>query len=46
MMSVLKSFKRPMYSWVGIAMCWVGCLWFLYARRKEGRMFERQRTRI
>jgi hypothetical protein len=46
MMSVLKSFRRPMYSWVGIAMCWVSCLWFLYTRRKEGRTSEKPRARI
>jgi hypothetical protein len=46
MISVLKSFRRPTYSWVGITMCWVSCLWFLYTRRKEGRMSEKPRARI
>lgn len=33
--------KIPAPSWVGCILCWISSVWFLLARRKEGRMLER-----
>ncbi|KAH4923554.1 hypothetical protein HBI79_169020 [Parastagonospora nodorum] len=35
--------KIPSQSWVGVALCWASSVWFLVARRDEGRMRERLR---
>jgi hypothetical protein len=40
---MLSLFKMPAHSWVGVALCWVSSLWFLAARREEGRRGERLR---
>ncbi|KAH8816029.1 hypothetical protein F5884DRAFT_667214 [Xylogone sp. PMI_703] len=29
--------KTPVYSWVGLAMCWASCVWYMHGQRKEGR---------
>lgn len=40
---VLSMFKMPAHSWVGVILCWLSCLWFLVARRDEGRHLDRLR---
>lgn len=37
---VLARFRLPIHSWVGVALCWAGCLWYVLVRRREewGRM--------
>jgi hypothetical protein len=40
---MLEGFKMPVYSWVGVGLCWLCSLWFLFGRRKEGRTLERLR---
>lgn len=40
---LLSAFKMPAHSWVGVALCWVASLWFMVARREEGRVLERLR---
>lgn len=44
MLMVLEKFKMPVYSWVGIGMCWICSAWFLIGRRREGRMMGRLRN--
>lgn len=44
LLPVLSKFKMPAYSWVGVGLCWVSCLWFLRARRRESRILERLRA--
>jgi hypothetical protein len=45
-LAVLSHFKMPVYSWVGIGMCWLSSLWFLLIRRREGRKMERVRMNL
>jgi hypothetical protein len=33
--------KIPAPSWVGVILCWISSVWFLIARRDEGRTRER-----
>jgi hypothetical protein len=33
--------KIPAPSWVGCILCWISSVWFLLARRREGRILER-----
>ncbi|KAF2494642.1 hypothetical protein BU16DRAFT_462380 [Lophium mytilinum] len=40
---VLSHFNIPIHSWVGVALCWVSSVWFLVARRDEGRTLDRLR---
>ena len=40
---VLEGFRMPVYSWVGVGLCWLCSLWFLIGRRNEGRTLERLR---
>lgn len=35
---VLNKFRLPAHSWVGVAICWLGCLWYLIVRAREGRL--------
>jgi hypothetical protein len=35
--------KMPTHSWVGVILCWISSLWFLVARRDEGRNLDRLR---
>ena len=35
--------KVPAPSWVGVVLCWISSLWFLVARRDEGRSRDRMR---
>lgn len=35
--------KMPVHSWIGVVLCWVSSLWFLVARRDEGRTLDRLR---
>ncbi|KAI9794599.1 MAG: hypothetical protein M1816_004486 [Peltula sp. TS41687] len=32
---ILSDFKMPVYSWVGVGMCLLASVWFLYVRRVE-----------
>jgi hypothetical protein len=43
LLPVIAKFRMPAYTWIGIVMCWASCVWFLIARRKEGRSLERLR---
>jgi hypothetical protein len=40
---VLSRFKLPIFSWVGVGMCWLASLWYLSVRREECRTLERLR---
>ena len=40
---MLSMFKMPVHSWIGVVLCWVSSLWFLVARRDEGRNLDRLR---
>ncbi|KAF2468482.1 uncharacterized protein BDR25DRAFT_344220 [Lindgomyces ingoldianus] len=40
---MLSLFKMPAHSWIGVVLCWVSSLWFLVARRDEGRNLDRLR---
>lgn len=40
---VFSSFRLPVSSWVGVALCWVGTGWYAVVRRKEGRLVEKKR---
>ncbi|KAF2734276.1 hypothetical protein EJ04DRAFT_512638 [Polyplosphaeria fusca] len=40
---VLSHLKLPAHSWVGVVLCWISSLWFLVARREEGRNLDRLR---
>jgi hypothetical protein len=40
---MLSLFKMPSHSWTGVVLCWISCLWFLVARRDEGRTLDRLR---
>ncbi|TKX24828.1 GDP-fucose transmembrane transporter-like protein [Elsinoe australis] len=32
---VLDKFRMPVHSWVGVALCWASCLWYVGVRRRE-----------
>lgn len=40
---MLSLFKMPNHSWTGVVLCWISCVWFLVARRDEGRTLDRLR---
>jgi hypothetical protein len=40
---MLSMFKMPAHSWVGVVLCFLSSLWFLVARRDEGRNLDRLR---
>ncbi|KAH8700066.1 hypothetical protein GQ44DRAFT_778927 [Phaeosphaeriaceae sp. PMI808] len=42
-LAVINLFKIPPPSWVGVILCWISSLWFLVARRAEGRSRDRLR---
>ncbi|KAH7384577.1 hypothetical protein BKA66DRAFT_81224 [Pyrenochaeta sp. MPI-SDFR-AT-0127] len=42
-LAVINVFKIPAQSWVGVILCWISSLWFLVARRDEGRSRDRLR---
>ncbi|KAF2853210.1 hypothetical protein T440DRAFT_390686 [Plenodomus tracheiphilus IPT5] len=42
-LAAISLFKVPAQSWVGIILCWISSLWFLVARRDEGRSRDRLR---
>ncbi|KAF2091633.1 hypothetical protein K490DRAFT_30993 [Saccharata proteae CBS 121410] len=42
-LAALSKFRLPVHSWLGVGFCWVASLWFLLARRQEGRHMERMR---
>lgn len=43
LLPIFAGFKMPAYSWIGFAMCWASCAWFLLGRMREGRPIERLR---
>ncbi|ESZ91950.1 hypothetical protein SBOR_7659 [Sclerotinia borealis F-4128] len=43
LLPIMAGFKMPAYSWIGFAMCWASCAWFLMGRMREGRAIERLR---
>ncbi|KAF2874578.1 hypothetical protein BDV95DRAFT_604743 [Massariosphaeria phaeospora] len=42
-LGMLSLFKMPAHSWVGVVLCWISSVWFLIARRDEGRNLDRLR---
>jgi hypothetical protein len=42
-LAVINRLRLPIFSWVGVGMCWVASLWFLSVRREECRTLERLR---
>lgn len=42
-LAVLSHFKMPSHGWIGIILCWISSVWFLVARRDEGRNLDRLR---
>jgi hypothetical protein len=42
-MVVLERFRLPVHAWVGVALCWVGSVWYAWVRREEGRRWETRR---
>ncbi|KAF1845069.1 uncharacterized protein K460DRAFT_284153 [Cucurbitaria berberidis CBS 394.84] len=42
-LAVINLFKIPAQSWAGVVLCWLSSLWFLVARRDEGRSQNRLR---
>ncbi|KAI9054266.1 hypothetical protein LZ554_001434 [Drepanopeziza brunnea f. sp. 'monogermtubi'] len=43
LLPIMAGWKMPAYSWIGIAMCWASCAWFMIGRRKGGKGLERLR---
>ncbi|KAF1831527.1 hypothetical protein BDW02DRAFT_571922 [Decorospora gaudefroyi] len=39
----ISLFKAPPQTWLGVILCWISSLWFLVARRDEGRSRDRLR---
>ncbi|RFU30212.1 hypothetical protein B7463_g6137, partial [Scytalidium lignicola] len=33
--------KTPVYSWIGLGMCWASCAWYMQTQRREGRSRQR-----
>lgn len=42
-LGMINLFKIPTHSWIGVILCWISSLWFLIARRDEGRTLDRLR---
>lgn len=40
---VLSLFKMPAHSWIGLVLCWVSSIWYVFARRNEMRSKDRVR---
>ncbi|KAF2193518.1 hypothetical protein K469DRAFT_550019 [Zopfia rhizophila CBS 207.26] len=40
---MISMFKMPSHGWLGVSLCWLSSLWFLVARRDEGRNLDRLR---
>lgn len=40
-LAVLSKFRMPAHGWVGVSLCWTGCLWYLFARYRERRGIDR-----
>jgi hypothetical protein len=38
MIPILAKFNLPAYSWVGIALSWASCVWFIYVRSRESKV--------
>jgi len=36
-LAMINLFKIPAPSWVGVVLCWISSVWFLVAKREEGR---------
>jgi hypothetical protein len=42
-MVVLERFRLPVHAWVGVGICWLSSLWFVWVRREESRRWELRR---
>lgn len=42
-LAMINLFKIPAASWAGVILCWISSLWFLFARREEGKTKHRLR---
>lgn len=42
-LAAINVLKLPPQSWVGVILCWISSMWFLLARRDEGRTRNRLR---
>lgn len=42
-MVVLERFRLPVHAWVGVGICWLSSLWFVWVRREESRKWELKR---
>ncbi|KAE9990192.1 hypothetical protein EG327_001703 [Venturia inaequalis] len=42
-MVVLERFRLPVHAWVGVGICWLSSLWFVWVRREESRKWELRR---
>jgi hypothetical protein len=40
---LVGKFNLPAHGWTGVVLCWISSLWFLVARRNEGRTLDRLR---
>jgi hypothetical protein len=43
LMVLFSGARLPVYSWVGVALCWAGSGWYVMVRREEGRRGEKRR---
>ncbi|EPQ65515.1 Bgt-3057 [Blumeria graminis f. sp. tritici] len=41
LLPIISGWKMPVYSWIGIGMCWASCAWFWMARKREGKSQDR-----
>jgi len=39
----LNHWRLPVNAWVGVSLCWAGCVWYALVRREEGRRWEQRR---
>ncbi|RKF77169.1 putative gdp-fucose transporter protein [Golovinomyces cichoracearum] len=39
---IMLGWHLPLHSWIGVVMCWASSLWFLIAKRREGKDFFRK----
>jgi hypothetical protein len=43
LMVLFSGARLPVYSWVGVALCWAGTGWYVLVKREEGRRGEKKR---
>ncbi|GAB7349254.1 hypothetical protein MBLNU459_g8409t2 [Dothideomycetes sp. NU459] len=34
---LLSKFRLPVHGWIGVSLCWASCVWYMFARIREGR---------